>query len=184
MKSELLIAIVSGLITLGASSWVAVYQARAELKKLTRQLEQTYTTSLFDQRLNAYPILFKTLHDFNNIIEYGTPSKQHLIKFQTQYDTWTASHAILLTPKTAKIIWGYHYYLLELIEQHHDSLLALEQWIEIRNTQVVISKFLRAEIGVFDTMAAGIPESNKPHVKAILDKLDKSSKTIRNRFGY
>ena len=184
IKPELTVAIVSGGITLIASSLIAIYQARAELRKLTRQLEQTYTKSLFDKRLEVYPFLFKTLNNFNNIIEYNSPNKQHLLDFQTQYDDWLASHAILLTPATATIVWGYHNYLIELIEHHHDSLLALEDWVEIHNIQTVIGKFLRAEIGVFDTTAAGMAELNRPHVRAILDRLNKSSQTIRNRFGY
>jgi len=184
MKPELLIAIISGLITLLASSFVAIYQARTEFRKLTRQLEQKYTTSLFDKRLEVYPVLFKTLHDFNHVIEYNSSSKQQLIELQRQYDTWIASHAILLTPITAKAVWGYHHYLIDLLEQHRDIPLPQERWIEIRNIQVVIGKFLRAEIGVYDTTAAGIPELEKPYVTAIIDKLHQSSKKIRSRFGY
>ena len=184
MKPEFLVAILSGLITLLASSFVAIYQARTEFRKLARQLEQKYTTSLFDRRLEAYPVLFKALNDFNNVIEYGSPSKQQLVEFQKQYDTWTSSHAILLTPTTAKVVWGYHHYLIVLLEQDHDILLPQECWIEIRNIQIMIGKFLRAEIGVYDTTAAGTPELEKPYVKMIIDKLHQSSKKIRSRFGY
>ena len=74
--------------------------------------------------------------------------------------------------------------IIELLEQHHAQTISLEQWIEIRNIQIVIGKFLRAEIGVFDTSAAGIADLNRPHVRAILDKLDKSSKVIQHRFRY
>ena len=168
---QLVIAIVSGLITLLASSLIAVYQSRTEFRKLQKQLEQTYTTSLFDKRLEMYPVLFRTLNDFNHQIEYGSPNKQQLMEFQRQYDDWVSTHGILLTPTTAKAVWGYHNYLIDLLEQYHDSSLPLEQWIEIRNIQIVIGKFLRAEIGVFDTTTAGIPELEKPYVKTIIDKL-------------
>ncbi|MEM9808985.1 MAG: hypothetical protein AAF959_27335 [Cyanobacteria bacterium P01_D01_bin.56] len=181
---ELVIAIASGLITLVASSLIAVYQARTEFHKLSKQLEQTYTTSLFDKRLEVYPLLFKALSQFNHSIEYRSPNKQQLIEFQHQYDDWTSTHAILLTPTTANAVWGYHNYLIDILEQYHDSPIPLEQWIEIRNIQTVISKFLRAEIGVFDTTAAGIPELEKPYVKEILNKLQQSSEKIRSRFRY
>ncbi|PSB30775.1 hypothetical protein [Stenomitos frigidus] len=184
MKPELLIAIVSGLITLLASSFVALYQARTEFRKLAGQLEQKYTTSLFEKRLEGYPILFKTLNDFNNVIEYDFPSKQQLVELQKQYDSWISSHAIFLTRTTAKVVWGYHHYLIDLLEQYHDIPLPNERWVEIRNVQIVIGKFLRAEIGVFDTTAAGIPELEKPYVKAIIDKLHQSSKKTRSKFGY
>ena len=184
MRSELVIAIVSGLITLLISSLIAVYQARTEFRKLTKQLEQTYTTSLFDKRLEFYPILFRALNHFNHKIEYSSPDKQQLVEFQHQYDDWISTHAILLTPTTAKVIWGYHNYLIDLLEQFHDSPLPLKQWIEIRNIQIVIGKFLRAEIGVFDTTAAGIPELERPHVKSVIDTLHQSSQKIRSRFGY
>ncbi|MDV3347204.1 hypothetical protein D0962_00935 [Leptolyngbyaceae cyanobacterium CCMR0082] len=181
---QLVIAIVSGLITLLASSLIAVYQSRTEFRKLTKQLEQTYTTSLFDKRLEVYPVLFKALNQLNHKIEYSSPDKQQLIEFQRQYDEWISAHAILLTPTTAKVIWGYHNYLIELLEENYEGSIPLEQWIEIRNIQIVIGKFLRAEIGVFDTTAAGIPELERPHVKAIIDQLQRSSQKIRNRFGY
>ncbi len=184
MKPELWIAIGSGLITLLASSFVAIYQARTEFRKLTRQLEQKYTTSLFDKRLEVYPVLFKALNDFNNVIEYKSPSPQQLVELQQQYDTWISSHAIILTPTTAKVVWGYHNYLIDLLDQYHGSSIPPERWIEIRNIQIVIGKFLRAEIGVFDTTAAGTPELEKPYVKAIIEKLHQSSKQIRSRFGY
>ena len=184
MKPELWIPIVSGLITLLASFFVAIYQARTEFRKLTRQLEQKYTTSLFDKRLEGYPILFKALNDLNNVIDYCSPTNQQLVEFQKQYDSWISSYAIFLTRSTAKIVWGYHHYLIDLLEQHHDTPLPAERWAEIRNVQIVIGKFLRAEIGVFDTIAAGSPELEKPYVKAIIDKLHQSSKKTRSRFGY
>ncbi len=176
--------IVSGLITLAASSLIAVYQSRTEFRKLRKQLEQTYTTALFDKRLEMYPILFKILNDFNHRIEYGSPNKQQLMEFQRCYDDWGASHGLLLTPVTAKVVWGYHNYLINLLEQYHDNPVPLEQWIEMRNIQVVIGKFLRAEIGVFDTTTAGNPELERPYVKAIIDKLEHSSQNIRSRFRY
>ncbi|MEM7796232.1 MAG: hypothetical protein AAF579_17490 [Cyanobacteria bacterium P01_C01_bin.118] len=184
MQSELVIAIASGLLTLVASSLIAVYQSRTEFRKLRKQLEQTYTTSLFDKRLDLYPVLFQALNHLNHKIEYGSPNREQLIEFQHQYDDWISSHAILLTPTTAKAVWGYHNYLIDVLEQYHDGPIPLEQWIEIRNIQTVIGKFLRAEIGVFDTTAAGMPELERPHVKAILDKLHHSSQKIRKRFGY
>jgi hypothetical protein len=184
MKPELLVAIVSGLITLLASFFVATYQARTEFRKLARQLEQTYTTSLFDKRLEGYPVLFKILNDFNHVIEYNSPTKGQLVEFQKQYDSWIASQAIFLTPTTAKVVWGHHHYLIDLLEQYPDLSFPKERWIEIRNIQVVIGKFLRAEIGVFNTTAAGNPELEKHYVKEIMDKLHQSSKKIRSRFGY
>ena len=184
MKPEFLIAIVSGLITLAASFFVAIYQARTEFRKLARNLEQQYATALFEKRLEVYPVLFKALQDLNHVIEYQVPSEQDLVEFQQQYDRWLASHAILLTPTTAKVVWGYHNYLITLREQYHDSRLPQTVWTEIRNIQVVIGKFLRAELGVFDTIAAGISDLDRPHIQAILDRLHQTSQKLRDRFGY
>jgi hypothetical protein len=182
MKPELLIAIVSGLITLTASSFVAMYQARVELRKFARQLEEKYTTSLFNKRLEAYPLLFKALTDLNNTIEYNNQNRQLLIEFQGKYDSWISSNGILLTPTTAHIIYGYHNYLIDLLGQHHDDSLPEEKWIEIRNIQTTIGKFLRAEIGVFETKAAGVPKLETRYVQNIIGKLDESSKRIGKRF--
>lgn len=182
MTIELLIAIVSGVITLLASFFVAMYQARAESRKLVEQLKQQYTTSLFDKRLAAYPVLFKLVHDFNTVIEYGIPDRQQLIGFRQQYDHWVSSYAILLTQTTAKLVWGYHNYLIDLLEQPTDAPVSHEQWVEIWNIHVLLGKTLRAEIGVFETVAAGMPEFEKAHVKALLERLQQSSKQMRRRF--
>ncbi len=184
VKPELLIAIVSGILTLSASFFVAMYQARTEFRKMFRQLEQKYTTSLFDKRLEAYPLLFKILHDLNNEIEYNTQNKQQLVELQKEYDSWISSHAILLTPTTAKLVWGYHHYLIDILEQYPDDSMPEEQWVEIRNIQATIGKFLRTELGVYDTEAAGAPELEKPYIKAITGRLHQSSRKIRSRFGY
>ncbi|MEO0458355.1 MAG: hypothetical protein AAF152_17485 [Cyanobacteria bacterium P01_A01_bin.114] len=183
MTVELLIAIVSGIVTLFASFFVAMYQARVESRKLVKQLEQEYSTALFDKRLEAYPVLFELLHNFNAVIEYGTPTRQQLLDFRKHYDSWVSAHAILLTQATAKLIWGYHNYLVNLLEPRTGGSFPAEQWFEIRNIQVLIGKALRAEIGVFDTAAAGLPDFDKPHVKALVEKLRQSSKQVRRRFG-
>ncbi len=184
MQPELIIAIISGLITLLASFFVAMYQSRAEIRKMTKQLEEKYTTSLFDKRLEAYPPLFKILSQLSNVIEHSTQSKDQLTDFQGQLDNWLSSYAILLTPSTAQILWSYHGYLIDLHEQYRDEPMPEEQWIEIRNVHVTIGKFLRAELGVFDTKPAGTPELEKPHVKQLLEKLGQRSKKVRGRFGY
>ena len=188
MKPELLIAIVSGVLAIVASSLVAVYQARTEFRKMLKQLEQKYTVSLFDKRLEVYPFLFKLVHDLNHEIEYNSQNKrnlnkQQLVEFQKHYDSWISAYAFLLTPTTAELIWGYHHYLIELLEQTPDNSLSEEQWIEIRNVQVTISKCLRAELGVYDTKAAGVLEL-EPYIRTMLERLNQSSRKIRNRFGY
>jgi hypothetical protein len=184
MQTELVIAITSGLIALLTSFFVAVYQSRAEFRKLAKQLEETYTTSLFDKRLEVYPALFKALSQLSNAIEYKTQSKQQLKEFQGQFDSWLSSYALLLTPSTARITWRYHNYLIDLFEQYSDGPLPEEQWVEIRNIHVTIGKFLRAELGVFDTEPAGTPELEIPYVKDLLEKLGQRSKRVRGRFGY
>jgi len=104
MQPELIIAITSGLITLLASFFVAIYQSRSEFRKMAQQLEEKYTTSLFDKRLEAYPLLFRIVSQLSNAIEQGNQSKQRLADFQGPFDDWLASSAILLTPSTAEIL--------------------------------------------------------------------------------
>ncbi|GEM_PF-6550971 len=188
MKPELLIAIVSGVLSLVASSLIAAYQARTEFQKMLKQLEQKYTTSLFEKRLELYPSLFTLLHNLNHEIEYKSQNKQHLsrqklVEFQRYYDSWIATHAFLLTPASAELVWGYHHYLIDILEQESENYLPEEKWVEIRNTQLTIGKFLRAELGIYDTKAAGTLKL-EPYIQAITKKLNQSSRKIRNRFGY
>ena len=182
MQPELIIAIISGLITLLVSFFVAMYQSRSEFRKMAQQLEEKYTTSLFNKRLEAYPLLFRIVSQLSNAIEQGNQSKQQLADFQGQFDDWLSSYAILLTRSTAEILWRYHGYLIDLLEQYRDEMMPEEEWIEIRNVHVTIGKFLRAELGVFDTKPAGTPEIEKPHVKELLEKLGQRSKKVRGRF--
>ena len=184
MQPELIIVIVSGFITLLASLFVAMYQSRVEFRKLASQLEEKYTTSLFDKRLEVYPLLFKALNTVNSSIEQNCQSKQLIMDFQDEFENWLSLNAIFLTPATANIIWGYHNYLIDLGNLYGEADIPEERWVEIRNIQVAIGKFLRAELGVYDMEPAGTPELEKPHVKEVLDKLDKSSDKIRKRFGY
>ena len=94
MQTELLIAIISGLITLLASFFVAMYQSRVEFRKMAKQLEEKYTTSLFDKRLEVYPLLFKALNQLSNAIEFNIQSKEQLTEFQHQFNSWLSSNAI------------------------------------------------------------------------------------------
>lgn len=184
MQPELIIAIISGLITLFASFLIASYQARVEFRKIARQLEEKYTTSLFEKRLEGYPKLFKILNELNNDIEYNGHSREKLIKFQKQFDNWMSDNALFLTNATAPMAWGYRNFLMDMLEQYQDHPIPEERWVEIRNIQVTFGKFLRAELGVFDTEPAGIAELEKPYIKETLEKLEQSSKKNRDRFGY
>ncbi|NJN94914.1 MAG: hypothetical protein HC875_12840 [Anaerolineales bacterium] len=184
MQPELIVAIVTGLITLFASFLIATYQTRTEFRKMAKQLEEKYTTSLFDKRLEVYPQLFKILNDSNNAIEYNEQSKEKLVDLQKEFDNWMSTNALFLTNTTARIAWGYHNFLIDILEQYRDQFIPEDRWIEIRNIQLTFGKFLRAELGIFDTEPAGIAELEKPYVKEILEKLGQSSKKIRNRFGY
>ncbi|MDX1524015.1 MAG: hypothetical protein R3264_20470, partial [Anaerolineae bacterium] len=84
----------------------------------------------------------------------------------------------------ARIAWGYHNYLIDILEQYRDQPIPEDCWIEIHNIQSTIGKFLRAELGVFNTEPAGIADLEKPYVKVTLERLTQSSKKIRGRFGY
>jgi hypothetical protein len=81
-------------------------------------------------------------------------------------------------------VWGYHHYLIDTLEQFPYESLQKENWAEIRNIQSTIGKFLRAELGVYDTKAAGVPELEKPFMKAAIERLNQSSRKIRDRFSY
>ena len=94
MQTELLVAIISGLITFFVSVFVAVYQTRLEFRKMAKQIEEKYTTSLFDKRLEVYPKLFKILNDLTNEIEHSTQSKEKLVDLKRQFDKWMSTNAI------------------------------------------------------------------------------------------
>jgi len=122
MQPELLIAIVSSLITLLASFFLATYRARVEFRKMAKQLEEKYTTSLFNKRFEIYPLLFKLLNELNNAIDCNSQSKQMLNELLKQFDGWMSANAIFLTRTLAQIAWGYHNFLMDLLEQYIEEL--------------------------------------------------------------
>lgn len=184
MQSELIVAIVAGLITFFASFLVATYQARTEFQKMAKQLEEKYTTSLFDKRLEVYPELFRLLSRLNHVIEYKEHTKDKLTAFQKEFDDWMAGNALFFSKTVAQIAWGYHNYLIDILEEYEEHPIPESCWIELRNIQLTFGKFLRSELGVFDTEPAGASKLETPHVKEILARLSQSSKKIRTRFKY
>lgn len=179
MQSELIVAIVTGLITLLASFVIATVQARAELRKMAKQLEERYTTSLFEKRLDAYPELFKILNSLTNAIEYGDVNRSELAQLQLEFDNWMSQHALFLTNSTARVAWGYHDYLIDTLEESRDQPVPDERWKEIQKIHKTLGKFLRAELGVFSTDAAGNVDLKKTHIAELLELLSQSSSKVR-----
>ena len=181
MQLELLIALVSGVLTLAASFFVAMYKSRSEVNKMGKLLEEKYSTALFEKRLAAYPVLYQMLNTMNMAIEREANRVALLRTFQSDYEAWVGSHAILVTPSTGTVIWRYQRFLVNLLLKGKKTQIDQPQWEEIRNINRLIGKFLRAELGVYDTKPAGLPEMDKPHVQNLLRKLGASAKDgIRN----
>ncbi len=184
MPTELVIAVISGLVAIVGSFFIAIYQSRVEFRKLARQVEEKYASSLFDKRLTVYPPLYSTLSRLTSAIETNTQTTEQVKQFQDQFENWLSSNAIFVTPTTATMVWGYRAYLLNLMETFEDEPIPEERWVEIRNLNVVIGKFLRAELGVFSTQPAGTPELESPHVSEMIERLSQESGKRRSRFGY
>ena len=154
---------------------------------MLKQIEQKYTTSLFEKRLQVYPVLYKLLNEANCTIEYnsqnlGSMDRKVLADLRQEYDSWISAYAFLLTSSTGELVWGYHSYLIDILEQFSGDRLPEEVWIEVRNFQNTIGKSLRAELGVYEMKAAGAL-MQAPYVQSQLERLDQSAEKIRRRFG-
>ncbi len=152
MSSNLIIAIVSGLITLIVSVLVTSLKNKSELKKIKKELELNYAKSLFDKRIEVYPSLFCLLSGLNKLIEYNRQSKADIIEFQKNIDKWNNENAIFLTTTSSRIAYGYRYYLIDLTSKYSDKEIPENDWKNIRKINVTFEKSLRAEIGVYDTL--------------------------------
>ncbi|MCP4405995.1 MAG: hypothetical protein GY801_52970 [bacterium] len=150
--TAILVPVLSGILSILASVIITTLKNRSELHKIHAELEQQYTKTLFEKRIEVYPKLFSVLSGFNKLIEYETQSREKLIEVQQLLDGWNNEYAIFITRATSSIAYRYRYYLKDLLS--HDQITE-KDWADIRQIHVAFEKSLRAEIGLYSTQPAG-----------------------------
>lgn len=155
MDNNIMTSIISGIITIAISVTTTIILNRAALKKIRIETRISYSKSLFDKRLLIYPKLFNLLSGFNKLIEEGKQTRDDLIKLHNDLNEWNSENAIFLTKTSAKIAYGYRFYLIELLEKTNKEEITEKNWIDIRSLNVGFEKSIRAEIGIYNTDPVG-----------------------------
>lgn len=182
MNNNLLIPIFSGILTLFASFFIAMYKSRVEIKKIAKQLEEKYTIALYNKRLEVFPEMFKIVNTLCQKIEKGINKFDDLIQFQESFDCWLSNNGILLTKSMVNLLWPYHNYLIIKLEKTNELTFSEEDWKHIRNFHVKICQSIRAELGIFETKAAGQYRLDHPDFKNMFNRIEQTSELLIKRF--
>lgn len=172
MAPELIVAIITGLISIVASVSVTTLSTRSELRRIRRELEQSYEKSLFDKRVEIYPELYQLLSANLKLIQYGDASRDTLLMFKEQIDAWNSKYSLFFTRATTQISWRFRHYLFLLLKE---GTITDEHWDRIKNTIRLFEAALRAEIGIFNVPAVG----PVPDLQDACEQLDLAAATLR-----
>src|SRR6266513_3987636 len=118
-----LIALVGVLASVMASVALALRATRIELKRTRQQLTSAYATRLIDARLGVYPELYAILSDFLKHIEGGSDKHMagqaltmaDLKDLLSKLVAWDSHHALLLSDRAGRAIFGLRQQLIQLI---------------------------------------------------------------------
>lgn len=169
LDSSILLAIITGIVSVIASLIVTTLRNKSELQKIRIELEQSYAKSLFDRRVKVYPIIYRLLSSYGKIIEYNRQTVENLTEFRDNFDSWDSQYSIYLTPPITKLCWRFRKYLNQLLTHFSESHLPEEEWKIFRNLLIEFEKAIRAEIGIFLSKPIG-DSREMERVHKILDE--------------
>ena len=83
-----IIALAGVVISIVASVLVSARQSKLEIKKLRTELQMSYASKLVDKRMEAYPLLFKLIIDFEKSAKYRVAQKADADKLLKNILEW------------------------------------------------------------------------------------------------
>jgi hypothetical protein len=92
-----LIALAGVVISIIASVLVSARQSKLEIKKLRTELQMSYASKLVDKRMEAYPVLFKLISDFEKASKYRIVQKPEADKLLKDILEWDSSSALFMS---------------------------------------------------------------------------------------
>lgn len=105
MPKELLpslIALAGVAVSIIASVLVSVRQSKIEIKKLKTDLQMAYANKLVDKRMEAYPILFKLMSNFEKAIRSGTVDTTTVNTLLDNISDWNSSYSLFTSSYTIR----------------------------------------------------------------------------------
>ncbi len=100
----------------------------------------------------------------NDKIDRKQHSPADLNTLDAALNTWLTANGIYMSPMLATAVWNYRQYILSLVTHADVS----PDWGRIAGDQRSLTKFLRAELGVYDTDVAGKADLKRPHLGRLM----------------
>ena len=153
MSSELvasLIALFGVIASVLVSFFVGQRQMKTQIDSLRIQVEQTYTSKLYEKRLEVYPLLFEIMSSFSKKIrDRGDITKKTLDDFVSQFNEWDSKHSIYTSELTLRQLIR----MLRLIKSYKKSSEAKfskrKLTSELLPQMLDLELTLKTELGVF-----------------------------------
>jgi len=175
---SLLISVISVVVSIISSVVVTTLRNKAELRKIQTEIEQAYSKSLFDKRLESYPALCRLFSGYSKVINYKKQTVENLIEFRDEVDKWNSQYSLFFTDKTAIFSSKFRSYFKELLSNNIDhSNISERDWKDIRKAIGYFENFLRAEIGIYDTKPVG----KSKYIEEAMIFLDKITKLLKSK---
>ena len=149
------VPIITIVISILSSLIITTMKNRTEMKKLQEQMEQNYSKSLFDKRVEVYSELWSLLGNLGKTIFYGQQTVENLIEFRDKFDSWDIKYGVYLSQPVSHIYWRFIDYLRILLLNGTEAEITHQNWEDINKIRTWLAQALRAEIGIFDTNPVG-----------------------------
>lgn len=142
-----------------------------ELSKIFKELDHKYAKSLFDKRIEYYPILGETLSKYTETIRLGMQTIDNLHAFSENINAQIGKFWLFFTEDTLLLFAKLRFYLTILLESSKPELSS-ENWADIRKMIQYFETMLRAEIGIYSIKSAGTAEKTKEAYEFIQTRID------------
>lgn len=143
---RLIFPLAVGFLSAVSAIYIAALRNRVELQKAIVDLEQSYSKSLFERRLEVYPALYHLLSKFDKAIQYGERDVHFLVQTRACLDDWDSENAIFLGPLSIKISYKFRD-LLDTLCSRDPMEVSEKEWLTVRESAIHFENSLRAEIG-------------------------------------
>jgi hypothetical protein len=153
MSTELvasLIALAGVIISVLVSFVVGQRQIKTQMDSLRIQIEQTFTSKLYEKRLEVYPLLFEIMSSFSKRIrDHGEITKEIIDDFAAQFYEWDSKNSIYTSGLTLKQLMR----MMRLIKSYKNSSDEKYSKRKLRSELIPqmleLELMLKTELGVF-----------------------------------
>ena len=127
----------------------------AELIKIRIESERNFAKSLFEKRVEHYPILYQILSDYAKKIKYDRNDIDNLKEFREKIDEWNSKCSLFFSPQTGNFSARFRHFLGHLMHDNVPNSIIENNWEPILYMIGKFERFLKSEIGIIDIKPIG-----------------------------